>query len=69
MRLLVAVDAPREPGKPVLTTIVQGIDDGPVHHFGDVLTGLGWSPGMSRTMVEAIHKRELARAYAPHRLD
>ncbi|MFM9493385.1 hypothetical protein ACKI1Q_07080 [Streptomyces galilaeus] len=67
VRLLVAVDAPREPGKPVLTTIVQGIDDGPVHLFGDVLTGLGWSPGMSRTMVEAIHKRELARAYAAHR--
>ncbi|WP_405879402.1 hypothetical protein OG762_12580 [Streptomyces sp. NBC_01136] len=65
--LLVTIDAPRAQGKPVLASMVKNKSDGPCHHFGEVLAGLGWSRGMSPTMVEPLRKREPARAYDAYR--
>ncbi|QDI71356.1 hypothetical protein CD934_23745 [Streptomyces calvus] len=66
VRLLVALDYPRAEGKPVLSSLVKlaGERPGPAPFFKDVLTGIGWDPGLSPSQVERIWIQEREAAYA-----
>lgn len=66
VRLLVTMDYPRTTGKPVLSSLVKLAHEpvGPAPFFKDVLTGIGWEPGLSPADAEAIWKSERETAYA-----
>ncbi|MFD9122212.1 competence protein CoiA family protein [Streptomyces bottropensis] len=63
LKLLVAMDFPRAQDRPVLSSLLTTGGDGPASFFADVLTELGWAPGMSSQEVHPIHLHELERAY------
>ncbi|MEU0406238.1 competence protein CoiA family protein [Streptomyces griseorubiginosus] len=63
LKLLVAMDFPRAQDRPVLSSLLTAGGEGPASFFADVLTELGWAPGLSTQEVHRIHQQELERAY------
>jgi uncharacterized coiled-coil protein SlyX len=64
--LLVQVEQPRTPGKPVLSALVKGRDGGPAPFFGEVLRGLGWTKKFSDAELLDVWNRERHRAQAAY---
>ncbi|MGW6534523.1 hypothetical protein ACWGBV_00110 [Streptomyces sp. NPDC055051] len=63
--LLVAVDSPWKPGRPVLSALVKEKGkDGPDATFGAVLKALGWTPSAAVPSVDAAWPVERDRVYA-----
>ncbi|MER7485672.1 hypothetical protein ABTY20_07110 [Streptomyces sp. NPDC126497] len=67
LNLLLQIERPRLPGKPVLSALIKGPDGGPAPFFRDVLEHLGWEKNLSDTNVLAIWNREIRRAHAAYR--
>ncbi|SOE56790.1 hypothetical protein SAMN05446589_1094 [Streptomyces sp. OV198] len=64
--LLIQVEQPRTPGKPILSALIKGPDGGPAPFFRDVLRGLGWTKDFSDTELLTIWNRERRRVHASH---
>ncbi|AZQ38102.1 hypothetical protein EJ357_35455 [Streptomyces cyaneochromogenes] len=64
--LLLQVEQPRTPGKPVLSALIKGRDGGPAPFFGDVLHGLGLPKGLSDAVLLDIWNRERGRVHAAY---
>ncbi|MEV6378040.1 competence protein CoiA family protein [Streptomyces sp. NPDC051773] len=64
--LLLQVEQPRTPGKPVLSALIKGRDGGPAPFFGEVLHGLGWTKGFSDAELLDIWNRERGRVHAAY---
>ncbi|MFF2779105.1 competence protein CoiA family protein [Streptomyces sp. NPDC058052] len=63
--LLVAIDSPWKPGKPVLSALVKEKGkDGPDAMFGAVLKALGWTPSAAVPSTDAAWPLERDRVYA-----
>ncbi|MEU6885381.1 competence protein CoiA family protein [Streptomyces viridosporus] len=67
LNLLLQIERPRLPGKPVLSALIKGPDGGPAPFFRDVLEHLGWERNLSDTNVLAVWNREIRRAHAAYR--
>ncbi|MFD7401642.1 competence protein CoiA family protein [Streptomyces sp. NPDC059866] len=64
--LLVQVEQPRTPGKPILSALIKGRGGGPAPFFGEVLRGLGWTKDFSDAELPGIWDRERRRAHAAY---
>ncbi|MFF2381593.1 competence protein CoiA family protein [Streptomyces sp. NPDC058108] len=66
VRLLVAVDHPRDHSKPLFSALVISAftPDAPAPYFADVLAGLGWRSDLSEAKVAEIWERERRTTYA-----
>lgn len=64
--LLVQVEQPRTPDKPILSALIKGRDGGPAPFFSDVLRGLGWTKDLSSAELLSIWNRERRHVYAAH---
>ncbi|MGY9064002.1 hypothetical protein [Streptomyces sp. CAS3] len=66
VRLLLAVEQPRTPGKPVLCALIKGRDGGPAPFFREVLHGIGWTRDFSSSDLLDIWLRERRRVLAAY---
>ncbi|MFF8561438.1 competence protein CoiA family protein [Streptomyces albidoflavus] len=66
VRLLLAVEQPRTPGKPVLCALIKGSDGGPAPFFREVLHGIGWTRDFSSSELLDIWLRERRRVLAAY---
>lgn len=64
--LLVQVEQPRTPGKPIMSSLVKGPDGGPAPFFREVLRGIGWTRHFSEAELLTIWNRERGRIYAAY---
>ncbi|CAL9389343.1 hypothetical protein SUDANB6_01226 [Streptomyces sp. enrichment culture] len=64
--LLLQVEQPWTPEKPVLSALIKGQDGGPAPFFGEVLRGLGWEKEFSDAELLDICNRERRRAHAAY---
>ncbi|ULR54663.1 competence protein CoiA family protein [Streptomyces deccanensis] len=64
--LLLQVEQPWTPGKPVLSALIKGRDGGPAPFFGEILHGLGWTKGFSDAKLLDIWNRERGRVHAAY---
>ncbi|MFJ4492822.1 competence protein CoiA family protein [Streptomyces diastaticus] len=64
--LLLRVEQPRTPGKPVLSALIKGRDGGPAPFFKEILHGLGWTKRFSNTELLDIWNRERGRVHAAY---
>ncbi|MFD9872886.1 competence protein CoiA family protein [[Kitasatospora] papulosa] len=62
--LLIQVEQPRTPGKPILSALVKDHDGGPAPFFAEVLRGLGWTKSFSRTELLDVWSQEGRRVHA-----
>ncbi|CAM5602529.1 hypothetical protein SMICM304S_07271 [Streptomyces microflavus] len=66
VRLLLAVEQPRTPGKPVLCALIKGRDGGPAPFFREALHGIGWTRDFSRAICSTfgfVSARRVLAAY------
>ncbi|WP_432137732.1 competence protein CoiA family protein [Streptomyces sp. bgisy154] len=61
--LLLRVEQPRTPGKPVLSALITGRDGGPAPFFREILHGLGWTKSFSDAELLDIWNRERGRVH------
>ncbi|MET4671500.1 MULTISPECIES: competence protein CoiA family protein [unclassified Streptomyces] len=67
--LLLLVEQPRTPGKPVLSALIKGRDGGPAPFFKEVLHGIGWTKSFSHAELLDIWNRERRRVHASYSRD
>ncbi|MFI0542694.1 competence protein CoiA family protein [Streptomyces sp. WSLK1-3] len=64
--LLLQVEQPRTPGKPVLSSLIKGRDGGPASFFKEILHGLGWTSSFSDAELLDIWNSERGRVHAAY---